>query len=217
MSPSEISALIDHTNLKPETTRPEIEQLCNEAREYGFYSVCVNSMWVPRVKASGVRTCAVVGFPLGAMSTEAKVLETVWAVDKGAEEIDMVIPVGALRGGEESLVLNDIGSVVNAALRGNAIVKVILETALLTDDEKRLACTLAVQAKAAFVKTSTGFSRAGATAEDVALMRSVVGPNIGVKASGGIRTLADLTCMVDAGASRIGASAGVAILREASV
>lgn len=219
MNPSSIAALIDHTNLKPETTRLEIEQLCREAREHGFFSVCVNSMWIPYVseslKGSAVKTCSVVGFPLGAMCTPLKAAEARWTVQHGAHEVDMVIPVGALKARERAVLLNDIRAVVEASHEGGAIVKVIIETALLTDEEKQLACALAVDAGAEFVKTSTGFSRSGATPEDVALMRGVVGPDIGVKASGGIRTLADLERMVAAGASRIGASAGISILREA--
>lgn len=197
----------------------EIGQLCHEAREHGFFSVCVNSMWIPFVseslKGSAVKTCSVVGFPLGAMCTPLKAAEARWTVEHGANEVDMVIPVGALKARDRAALLNDIRAVVEASHEGGAIVKVIIETALLTDEEKRLACALAVDAGAEFVKTSTGFSRSGATAEDVALMREVVGPEIGVKASGGIRTLADLQRMVAAGASRIGTSAGVSILREA--
>lgn len=176
-------------------------------------------MWIPFVseslKGSAVKTCSVVGFPLGAMCTPLKAAEARWTVEHGAHEVDMVIPVGALKALDRAALLNDIRAVVEASHEGGAIVKVIIETALLTNEEKRLACALAVDAGAEFVKTSTGFSRSGATAEDVALMRQVVGPDIGVKASGGIRTLADLERMVAAGASRIGASAGVSILREA--
>lgn len=176
-------------------------------------------MWIPLVseflKGSAVKTCSVVGFPLGAMGTPLKAAEARWAVENGAHEIDMVIPIGALKDRDRATLLNDIRAVWEAAHEGAAIVKVIIETSLLTDEEKRIACALAVDAGAEFVKTSTGFSRSGATAEDVALMREVVGPGIGVKASGGIRTLADVQRMVAAGASRIGSSAGVSILREA--
>ncbi|MBI5083123.1 MAG: deoxyribose-phosphate aldolase [Acidobacteria bacterium] len=211
-----IAALIDHTILKPEATREEIRKVCAEARQYGFASVCVNPYWVPLVaaelKETPVKVCTVVGFPLGATSTAAKVCETDMAVRVGAQEIDMVMNVGALKGGDHDAVKSDIQSVAEAAHKGGAILKVILETALLTDEEKAVACTLCKLAGADFVKTSTGFSKSGATAQDIALMRRVVGPEMGVKASGGIRTLEDLQKMAGAGASRIGASASVKIV-----
>ena len=202
--------------MKPEATRAEVLKVCQEARQYGFASVCVNPYWVPLVRqelaGSPVKVCTVVGFPLGATSTEAKVAETAAAVRDGAQEIDMVINVGALRSGDRLAVEQDIREVVEVSHRAGAIVKVILETALLDDRQKVVASTLAKLASADFVKTSTGFSKTGATAHDVALMRSVVGPSIGVKAAGGIRTLADLEAMTAAGATRIGASASVKIV-----
>jgi deoxyribose-phosphate aldolase len=215
------SALIDHTILKADATRTEVIKICREARTYCFASVCVNPYWVPLVAAelagSGVKVCTVVGFPLGATSTESKVAETNAALRAGAQEIDMVINVGALRSGDHEAVKNDILQVVKAAHAAGAIVKVILETALLDDNQKAIACTLCKMAGADFVKTSTGFSTSGATAHDVALMRSIVGPDIGVKASGGIRTLQDLQTMTAAGATRIGASASVKIVEATAV
>lgn len=211
-----IAAIIDHTILKADAPRADVVRICREALQYGFASVCVNGFWVPLVArelaGSAVKVCTVVGFPLGAMSTAAKVAETEIAVRDGAREIDMVINIGALKSGDSQTVGADIAAVAQAAHAGGAILKVILETALLTDDEKRLACGLAKAAGAEFVKTSTGFSSAGATAHDVALMRAAVGPEMGVKASGGIRTLHDLRAMVNAGATRIGASASVKIV-----
>jgi deoxyribose-phosphate aldolase len=211
-----IAALIDHTILKPEATRADVVKVCREARQYNFASVCVNPYWVPLVKSelagSPVRVCTVVGFPLGATSTEAKVCETENAIRAGAQEIDMVINVGALRSGDTDTVRDDIAAVARAAHKGRAILKVILETALLDDTQKTVACQLAKAADADFVKTSTGFSTAGATAHDIALMRAAVGPAMGVKASGGIRTLDDLRKMTAAGATRIGASASVKIV-----
>ncbi len=211
-----IAALIDHTILKPEATRADVIKVCREAREYNFASVCVNPYWVPLVRAelrgSAVKVCTVIGFPLGATSTEAKVAEAAAALRAGAEEIDMVINVGALRSGDHEAVKLDIQQVVKVSHEARAIVKVILETALLEDNEKAVACTLCKLAGADFVKTSTGFSKSGATAHDVALMRRVVGPDMGVKASGGIRTLDDVRQMTAAGATRIGASASVKIV-----
>jgi len=211
-----IAALIDHTILKPGATRNDVVKICREARQYGFASVCVNPYWVPLVRAelagSAVKVCTVVGFPLGATSTEAKVAETAVAVRVGATEIDMVINIGALRSGDDDAVRQDIRQVVQTAHEAGAIVKVILETALLDDAQKATACTLAKQAGADFVKTSTGFSTSGATAHDVALMRGVVGPGMGIKAAGGIRTLSDLRAMTAAGATRIGASASIKIV-----
>jgi deoxyribose-phosphate aldolase len=211
-----MAAMIDHTLLRADATQAEIDKLCAEALKYRFASVCVNSYWVPRVAAalrgSPVSVCTVVGFPLGATSTEAKVAEAQAAIRAGAQEIDMVINVGALKSGALDVVRQDIASVVAASHSAGAIVKVILETALLNDGEKRAACRLAKEAGADFVKTSTGFSRHGATAHDVALMRAVVGPAMGVKASGGIRTREDAAAMAAAGATRIGASASVKIV-----
>jgi deoxyribose-phosphate aldolase len=215
-----IASMIDHTILKPEATRDDVIKICREAREYQFASVCVNPYWVPLVRAelhgSSVKVCTVVGFPLGATSTEAKVAETLSALRAGAQEIDMVINVGALRSGEHEAVKLDIQEVVKVAHAAGAIVKVILETALLDDNQKAVACTLAKLAGADFVKTSTGFGPSGATAHDVALMRQVVGPDMGVKASGGIRTLSDFRAMTAAGATRIGASASVKIVEAAA-
>ncbi len=211
-----IAALIDHTILKPEATRADVIKVCREARQYSFASVCVNSYWVPLVRAelagSPVKVCTVVGFPLGAASTEAKAAEASTAVCAGAQEIDMVINVGALRSGDQDAVKADIEEVVRVSHKGGAIVKVILETALLDDNQKAVACMLSKDAGADFVKTSTGFGPHGATAHDVALMREVVGPRMGVKAAGGIRTLQDLQAMTAAGATRIGASASVKIV-----
>lgn len=211
-----IAGLIDHTLLRPDATRDDILKVCREARQYNFASVCVNPYWVPVVAAelagSAVKVCSVVGFPLGATSTEAKVAETEAALRVGAQEIDMVQNVGALRSGDNDAVRSDIAAVVEVAHRAGAIVKVILETALLDDNQKVMACILAKMAKADFVKTSTGFGPSGATAHDVELMRLTVGPDMGVKASGGIRTLDDLKKMAEAGATRIGASASVKIV-----
>jgi len=211
-----IAALIDHTILKPEATRADVIKVCREARQYGFASVCVNPYWVPLVRSelagSLVKVCTVVGFPLGATSTEAKVAEAAAALGSGAQEIDMVINVGALRSGDDEAVKLDIEGVVKVSHAAGAIVKVILETALLDDTQKAVACTLCKVAGADFVKTSTGFGPSGATAHDVALMRQTVGPDMGVKASGGIRTLADVRAMTAAGATRIGASASVKIV-----
>ena len=215
-----IASLIDHTILKPDATRADILKICREARQYSFASVCVNPYWVPVVRAelagSPVKVCTVVGFPLGATSTEAKVAEAAAAVRAGAQEVDMVINVGALRSGEHEAVKLDIQAVVRVSHEAGAIVKVILETALLDDNQKAVACTLCKLAGADFVKTSTGFGPSGATAHDIALMREVVGPNMGVKASGGIRTLSDLKTMTAAGATRIGASASVKIVEAAA-
>jgi len=211
-----IAALIDHTLLKPEATRTDVVKLCREARQYNFASVCINPYWVPLVRTelqgSPVKVCTVIGFPLGATSTEAKVAESLAALRAGAQELDMVINVGALRSGDHEAVKLDIQQVVKVAHEAGAIVKVILETALLDDNQKAVASTLSKLAGADFVKTSTGFGPSGATAHDVALMRSVVGPSMGVKASGGIRTLSDLQAMTAAGATRVGASASVKIV-----
>lgn len=212
-----IARLIDHTILKPEALETEVKTVCAEALTYEFASVCVNSFWVPLVaselRGSPVKVCTVVGFPLGAMSTAAKVAETKTALADGAQEVDMVINIGALRGDQNGIVESDIRAVAEACHVKGAILKVIIETALLTDEEKIRACQLSRSAGADFVKTSTGFSKSGATVEDVALMRRTVGPAMGVKASGGIRTREALQAMVAAGATRIGASASVQIVQ----
>lgn len=214
---AKLAQLIDHTALKPTVTKEEILKLTAEAKEYGFYSVCVNPTWVAesakQLKGSDVDVCTVIGFPLGANTTAVKVYEATDAITNGATEIDMVINIGALKSKEDEQVLNDIQQVVEAA-KGKALVKVIIETCLLTDEEKVRACELAVKADTDYVKTSTGFSTGGATKEDIALMRKTVGEKIGVKASGGIHSKADVEVMVQAGATRIGASAGVAIVTE---
>jgi deoxyribose-phosphate aldolase len=219
-SNSTIASLIDHTILRPDAVWQDVSKLCAEALRYEFASVCVNGWWVPRVAAelagSPVKVCTVVGFPLGASSSAAKVAETVEAVRQGAQEIDMVINVGALLSGDTDAVREDIAGVVRASHDQGALVKVIIETALLDNAAKVLACQLSVAAGADFVKTSTGFAKSGATADDITLMRKTVGPDVGVKASGGIRTLADFRAMVAAGASRVGASASVAIMEAAA-
>jgi len=211
---AELARTIDHTILRADATRADVAEVCHEAREHGFYSVCVNPVHVPDVAAalagSDVATCAVVDFPLGATPSAVKAAEARWVVAAGAREVDMVINVGALKEGRRDEVEADIAAVREAC--GPALLKVIIETCLLSDAEKEAACRLAVAAGAQFVKTSTGFGKAGATVEDVALMRRVVGPDIGVKASGGIRTREDALRMLAAGASRIGASASVAIV-----
>src|SRR5580704_6613430 len=215
-----VARLIDHTVLRPEAVRDEVRQVCAEALKFEFASVCVNPFWARLVaaelKGSPVKVCTVTGFHLGATHTAAKVAETLGARRDGAEEIDMVINIGALRGGERDVVKSDIQGVVAASHGHGAIVKAIIETALLDDAQKTLACRLAQDAGADFVKTSTGFGKAGATVADVTLMRRAVGKSMGVKASGGIRTLADLKAMVNAGATRIGASASVRIVLETS-
>lgn len=210
----DLAGIIDHTLLKPETTREDLRKLCSEAMAHHFYSVCVNSVNVPvareLLQGSSVAVCAVVGFPLGAMSPSAKAFETTEAVRQGADEIDMVMNVGAIKSKDYARVLDDIARVVGAA-QGH-LVKVILETGGLNRDEKVIACALSKAAGASFVKTSTGFGPGGATAEDIALMRAVVGPELGVKASGGVRTAEDADRMVAAGATRLGASSSVAIV-----
>ena len=214
-----IAHMIDHTLLKPDATQDEIAQLCYEARKYGFASVCVNpanvELCAQLLKGSGVPVCAVVGFPLGATSTETKVFESQQAIREGATEIDMVINVGALKSRDYELVERDIASVARACHAGDAILKVIIEAALLTDEEKVVASQLTKVAGADFVKTSTGFGPGGATLEDVALMRRVVGPTMGVKAAGGIHSYEEAQQMIAAGASRIGASASVKIMQGA--
>jgi deoxyribose-phosphate aldolase len=212
------AGLIDHTLLKPTATATQIRQLCAEARQHGFAAVCVNPVWVALCAAelagSHVAVCTVVGFPLGADLPEVKAFEAERCIALGATEIDMVLNIGALKAQDYGAVRDDIAAVVRPAHAAGAIVKVIIETAYLTDEEKVAACVLAQDAAADFVKTSTGFGPAGATAADVALMRRTVGPAMGVKAAGGIRTAADFRAMVAAGANRIGASAGVQIVAE---
>jgi deoxyribose-phosphate aldolase len=212
--------MIDHTLLKPDATRADIVRLCREARQFGFASVCVNPYWVPlaasELAGSRVRVCTVAGFPLGASSASMKRAEAEEALGQGAHEVDMVINVGALRSGEYEVVECEIRLVAGACHRAGALVKTILETAFLDDRQKAVACVIAKMAGADFVKTSTGFGPAGATVEDVALMRMVVGPEMGVKAAGGVRTLEDFRRMVAAGATRIGASASVKIAEAAA-
>jgi deoxyribose-phosphate aldolase len=215
-----VARWIDHTLLKPEATPAQIEQLCTEAREARFASVCVNTVFSglarQRLEGSGVLTCVVVGFPLGAMLSQAKAAETRLAIEAGAQEIDMVLPVGLLRGRQYQAVSDDIAQVVEAAHAGGALVKVILETVLLDRYEKIMGCLLSQWAGADFVKTSTGFSTGGATLEDVDLMRRVVGPHTGVKAAGGVRSLSDALAFLRAGATRLGSSSGVKIVQEAA-
>jgi deoxyribose-phosphate aldolase len=212
----DIASMIDHTALKPDTTKEEIVKLCEEAKAYKFASVCVNPAWVETaselLKGSSVKVCTVIGFPLGATTSETKAFETTNVIKKGATEVDMVINIGALKNGNYEVVENDIRAVVEAA-SGKALTKVIIETSLLTDKEKIKACELSVKAGANFVKTSTGFSGGGATVDDISLMRKVVGPELGVKASGGVRDRESALAMVEAGATRIGASAGIAIVK----
>lgn len=211
-----LNKYIDHTLLKPEATWEEVEKLTREAKEYDFFSCCINSCYTAQVHkaltGSDVKTCTVVGFPLGAMSTKAKAAETAQAIEDGSDEIDMVINIGALKAGDAIYVKDDIAAVKEVC--GARTLKVIIETSLLTDDEKKKACELALEAGADFVKTSTGFSTGGATIADVKLMKSVVKDKAKVKASGGVRTRADALAMIEAGADRIGASAGIAIVTE---
>ena len=215
-----LAKMIDHTLLKPDATQEQIAQLCFEARKHGFASVCINPTWVELcaklLEGSSVKVCTVIGFPLGATSPEVKAFETQVALDHGASEIDMVINVGALKARDLDLVAKDIRGVVTTAHAKGAIVKVIIEAILLTDEEKTIACLLSKEAGADYVKTSTGFASGGATVHDVALMRRVVGPEMGVKAAGGVRTFEDAENMIKAGATRIGASAGVKIIQGPS-
>jgi deoxyribose-phosphate aldolase len=214
----EVARLIDHTLLKAEATPAQVERLCDEALCYGFASVCINPVHAKlaagKLKESGVAVCTVAGFPLGATTTAAKVCEAQQAIADGAAEIDMVMYIGALKAGDHEVVQRDIATVAAACHAGGALLKVIIETVLLSDEEKVIACRLAQAAGADFVKTSSGFAGGGATVEDVRLMRQTVGPRMGVKAAGGIRSYADLVAMVEAGANRIGASAGVKIVEE---
>lgn len=216
-----LNQYFDHTQLKPDATEDQIATLCREAKDYGFYSVCVNSSYVSfaasQLSDSDVKIAAVVGFPLGACTTASKVFETEEACKAGAKEIDMVLHVGMLKSGKYDYVRDDIAAVVSAAAAYEAAVKVILETCLLTDEKIITACHLAQAAGAAFVKTSTGFSSGGATEHHIRLMRQTVGSSMGVKASGGIRTYADVKKMIASGADRIGASASVSIMKEAAL
>lgn len=213
-----LATYMDHTLLKPEATAADIDRVVAEARQFGTASVCVNPYWVARVAAglagSGVKTCTVIGFPLGATSTASKVAEARDATAHGAQEIDMVINIGELKAGNDDAVRSDISAVASAAHEAGAILKVIIETCLLSDEEKRRACELSVAGGADFVKTSTGFSTGGATTADITLMRETVGLELGVKASGGIRTLEAAEAMIEAGATRLGVSAAVSILEE---
>lgn len=210
-----VANLIDHTLLKADATKAQIKQLCEEAREHHFASVCVNPTWVAYASellaGSDAVVCTVIGFPLGANTPETKAFETKNAIENGANEVDMVINIGALKDQDDELVERDIRAVIESS-KGKALSKVIIETSLLTEEEKIRACELAVKAGADYVKTSTGFSTGGATPEDIALMRKTVGPSIGVKASGGVRNTEDATKVIEAGATRIGASAGIAIV-----
>lgn len=219
MKRATLARMIDHTLLKPEATPAEIERLCAEAAEHGFATVCVNPIYVALaanlLHGTPVAVCAVAGFPLGATPTPVKRFEALQVLDDGAVEVDMVIPIGRLKAGQHDVVRDDIYALAQLCHEQGALLKVILENALLTDDEKVSACRLAVEAGADFVKTSTGFARSGATVADVALMRQTVGPEIGVKAAGGIRTYADALAMIEAGANRLGASASLKILEEA--
>jgi deoxyribose-phosphate aldolase len=218
LTAADVAAMIDHTLLKPQATEEQVRQLCKEARAYGFASVCVNPTWAPLsaelLAGSASKVCTVIGFPLGANLTAVKAYETECCIAAGAQEVDMVINIGALKSGLYGVVGKDIAAVVEAARPAHAIVKVIIETCYLTEAEKIAACVLTQAAGADFVKTSTGFGPGGATTADVALMRQVVGPVMGIKAAGGIRTAADARAMIAAGATRIGASAGMQIIGE---
>lgn len=217
--PPDVAQMIDHTLLKPDASQDQIAQLCYEARKYGFAAVCVNPSYVrlcsQLLKGSPVHVCTVVGFPLGATPPEVKAYEAQQAIDDGASEVDMVINVGALKSRDYALVERDIASVARTCHNGGAILKVIIEAALLSDEEKVIACQLAKAAGAEYVKTSTGFGPGGATVHDVELMRRAVGPEMGIKAAGGIKSYQDAQAMIAAGATRIGASAGIRIVQEA--
>lgn len=214
MDKQQLASMIDHTILKAEATRESVEQLCKEALEYKFASVCINpsniELAAKMLKGSEVKVCTVIGFPLGANTTEVKVFETKDAIEKGAHEVDMVINIGKLKDKDYEYVKNDIKAVVEAA-KGKALTKVIIETCLLTDEEKVKACQLAKEAGTDFVKTSTGFSTGGSTPADIKLMRETVGPDLGVKASGGVRSIEDAKAVIENGATRIGASASITI------
>ncbi|KXZ39534.1 deoxyribose-phosphate aldolase [Alkalithermobacter thermoalcaliphilus JW-YL-7 = DSM 7308] len=211
----EIAKIIDHTVLKAQTTEADVKKVCKEAKEYGFFSVCINPAYIELAKkeleGSDVKVCTVIGFPLGANTPEVKAFETKDAIQKGADEVDMVINIGALKDKKYDYVQKDIKAVVDAADK-KALVKVIIETCYLTDEEKKIACELAKKAGADYVKTSTGFGTGGSTPQDIKLMRETVGQNMGVKASGGVRTEEDAKAVIEAGASRIGASSSVAIV-----
>lgn len=215
MSQAELAGYIDHTLLKPEAVEAQFEQLCSEAVKYKFKSVCVNSSWVPyvakKLRGTGVIVCSVIGFPLGGMDTRSKAFEARSAIASGATELDMVINVGALKSGNLKLVEEDIRA-IKRACRSTTVLKVILETGLLTDAEKIIACEISKKADADFVKTSTGFAGSGATVQDIALMRRIVGPKMGVKASGGIKTFDQAIALINAGASRLGCGASVAVI-----
>jgi deoxyribose-phosphate aldolase len=215
ITPADVAQYIDHTQLKAEATREQIETLCKEAIVYSFYGVCVNTTWVSYcarlLRGSGVKIACVIGFPLGAMDSRAKAFEARRAIEEGASEIDMVINVGALKSRDLKRVEEDIRT-VSRACRSTTVLKVIIETCLLTDEEKVLACQISKKAGADYVKTSTGFSKAGATAKDVALMRRTVGPDMGIKAAGGIRNFEDARLMIQSGATRLGTSASVKIV-----
>ncbi len=221
MNRDELARLIDHTQLKPEATPEQISRLCDEAIEYGLGAVCINPVYVPlaaqRLKGSAVEVCTVIGFPLGATSTVAKVCEAQQAMDDGARELDMVLHVGSLKAGDTEAVRKDIAAVATACHDRGALLKVIIEAALLTDGEKVAACRAAQAAGADFVKTSTGFASGGAKVEDVRLMRQTIGPQMGLKAAGGIHSYADALAMVEAGATRIGASRSIQIVMQAPV
>ncbi len=216
MSIQNIASFIDHTILNPDAGSADVQRICAEAVKYSFKSVCVNPIWVSTVAAalngSDVLTCSVIGFPFGATPTASKVFEATTVVNDGANEVDMVINIAAAKAGDKEALVADITAVAQAVHAGGAILKVIIETALLTDEQKVLACRASVEAGADFVKTSTGFAGGGATLADVALMRSTVGPDMGVKASGGVRSLETAQAMIDAGATRLGSSSGVAIV-----
>lgn len=219
MSQKELAGFIDHTLLKPDAVQSHFEKLCDEALQYRFMSVCVNSAWVSfvakRLRGSGIKICSVIGFPLGEMDTRTKAFEARNAISNGAHELDMVINVGALKSGNIKMVEEDIRA-VKRACRSNTILKVILETSLLTDEEKVIACELSKKADADFVKTSTGFGGGGATVEDIKLMRRIVGPKMGVKASGGIRNFAQAVALIEAGANRLGCGASVEVITGAT-
>jgi deoxyribose-phosphate aldolase len=218
MPAAELAGYIDHTLLKPESVATQFEQLCSDAIRYKFKSVCVNSSWIPfvakKLRGTGVKVCSVIGFPLGEMDTRSKAFEARSAIGNGAEELDMVINVGALKSGNLKLVEEDIRA-IKRACRTNTVLKVILETGLLTDEEKIIACEISKKAGADFVKTSTGFSGSGATVHDVALMRRIVGPQMGVKASGGIRNFDQAISLINAGANRLGCGASIDIITGA--